>query len=272
MLKFDENNTPVHYPEDSGKFQFDGEVARIFDNMASRAIPFYKESHRLAAVFVLDRINDIGQVYDICSESGKNLAPVAHILDIGCSTGAFFSAIYEGLGMEPTSSKPNVLMVGLDSSQPMIDQLNKNLPEAYGLCADVLEKLPRMDDEFFDVVNISYVIQFIPVARRAFLIKEISRVLKPGGLLIISGKYKPVRVYCEVFDSTYRQFRLNHGYSKEEIDRKTEALKGSMWVEARHHLYHDLVNNGFKGIQDIAQWMHFSTLVATKPEVRNESG
>jgi len=98
------------------------------------------------------------------------------ILDLGCGTGRITAQIFEF----------NKTVVGVDLSDQMLEVARKKLPEASFIQADILS-LPFADNSFDKVVS-SLVFQFLPDIEKP--LKEVSRVLNPGGTLFITDFIK----------------------------------------------------------------------------------
>ena len=47
----------IHFPATPDKFEFDAEVATIFDSMALRSIPMYAEVHRMHVEMFADKFD-----------------------------------------------------------------------------------------------------------------------------------------------------------------------------------------------------------------------
>jgi len=112
----------------------------------------------------------------------ENLAqyviPGEKILDLGCGNGRILEILED----------KNIDYVGLDNSEKLIEIAKKNYPQAKFLVGDALS-LPFPND-FFDKVFSIRVLPHIPSNEFQFqFLKEVSRVLKPGGLLILTAWY-----------------------------------------------------------------------------------
>ncbi|HNA79534.1 MAG TPA: hypothetical protein PKY99_08780, partial [Turneriella sp.] len=72
----------------SGKtpFEFNAQVAEVFDDMVSRSVPFYREVLRMTAELAHDFYQPGTQIYDL-----------------GCSTGALAHALAEEFGNDTFS-------------------------------------------------------------------------------------------------------------------------------------------------------------------------
>lgn len=104
------------------------------------------------------------------------LSPEARVLEVGCGTGAFWSAnatrIPTGWSLELTDLSPAMVREARES-------LASLRPAPEFLSVDV-QRLP-FDPASFDAVLAHYVLYHVPALERA--ISEISRVLTPGGRL-----------------------------------------------------------------------------------------
>ena len=98
------------------------------------------------------------------------------VLDLGCGNGRYF----------PSFEKKNVEYLGVDSSQELIEIAKSKYPQAEFKVADALN-LPLPAD-FFDRIYSIAVFHHIPSKNlRIDFLKEAKRVLKPGGLLILTA-------------------------------------------------------------------------------------
>lgn len=100
----------------------------------------------------------------------KYIPPDAKVLDAGCGTGTFIEYI------------GNTDSTGLDINPENVDYCRKK-----GISAQVgsILEMPY-EDHSFDVVNCSHVMQVFTNDQAAAMVKELVRVAKPGGSIIIS--------------------------------------------------------------------------------------
>lgn len=241
----------VHYPSNPEVFEFDKSVADIFHDMAVRSIPNYLQSHALVADIIL------GKLYR--SEER------ALVLDIGTSRGYFFTALWSAFENDRNTPLPNIGCIGVDSSPDMLHLARADYPHVLFIDMDVsrTDNIASIDGEF-DVVNMSYVMQFIPRKDRFNLLYAISRKMKKGGLLFLSQKYEVDTAFSKVFDRMYRDFRMCNGYSEDEIDAKNKALRNSMWIDTKEDTEELLEDTGFFNITEICSMLQFNTIVAEK--------
>ena len=97
------------------------------------------------------------------------------ILDLGCGNGRLFEFLRD----------KKIDYIGIDNSEKLIEIAKKRYPKARFQVADVLN-LP-FPDNFFDKIYSIAVLHHIPSEEfRLQFLKEARRVLKPGGLLILT--------------------------------------------------------------------------------------
>jgi len=238
--------TLIHYPNNKERFEFDGDVAECFDDMAERSIPLYAESHRLHAYLAYEWIK--AHKYDI------------KIADIGASTGGFFAALHRAAWTNYHDEIPHVKLHALDVSRPMLDKINEKLP-CVGTYEQDVCSMASMGEEY-DMVNMSYVLQFLKGGKKNLALREIRSSMKSGGLLFLSQKEDVPTRHAPQFQDHYIDFRLENDYTPEEVEAKTRALKGSMFPDSQHKLYGMLQEAGFNEIQETSRWLQFSSLVA----------
>ena len=248
------NNTdgfPVHTPNNPNKFEFDVEVARIFDNMAERSIPMYREARSITTKLAVERIH---------RKWAEN--EVATVVDVGASTGAFFRDLWFALGYELNQEIPDFNAIAIDSSKPMLDRLSMYHPKVVCLQIDALEIRQHVFDA--EVVNLAYVVQFLRREKRPIFFNDIYSIMNKGGLLICSQKDRVDTHFSDEFADQYMQFRKDNRYTEKEIADKTKALSGSMWPQPYDATLNQIVDAGFQDPQEVCRWLQFSTLVANK--------
>jgi ubiquinone/menaquinone biosynthesis C-methylase UbiE len=103
-----------------------------------------------------------------------------HVLDMGCGTGRFTVPL----------ARSGAVVTGLDISSSMLGVARRKL-RAEGLDADLREgdmaRLPFPDGSF-DVVTSMLALMHIPLVDRPAVFREVSRVLRPGGRMLLGVK------------------------------------------------------------------------------------
>lgn len=242
-----EDGRVKHFPRNPQKFEFDKEVTAAFPDMAVRSIPNYEEAHRLH-VSLLRPILEQGEVI---------------VCDIGASRGHFFKEICNQLQIPTSTGSPLFTFIAVDSSAPMMEALHEEMP---WVCAVVADARNMVDlEEPADIISMFYVLQFIEEdADKLLVLQWASRNLKPGGVLLLGQKEEVSSTYLGMFTDEYYQFRMNNGYSIEEIRAKTVALSHSMWPSSPSWLESLCYSAGFIDYVETTKWLQFSTSMCVR--------
>ena len=230
-----------------GDFEFNAEVAEVFDDMLERSIPFYLEQQAM--------------IIDLCK---KLWVPGTNVYDLGCST----ATTLIGLGRE---LPPSACFVGYDNSLPMLERARRNVEEnclqeridlRHGELNGQLSDL-RLDNA--SIVIMCWTLQFIRPLRRDDLIRWIYDALVDGGVLIVTEKILTNSGHMNrFFIDLYYDFKRRHGYSEVEIGRKREALENVL-VPYRLDENLDLFRrNGFELVETVFQWFNFAGFLCVR--------
>ena len=114
------------------------------------------------------------------------LKPGERVLDVGCGTGTL--AIEAAAVVGATGR-----VVGIDAAPEMVDRARRKTSRGLSQVefrTEVVERLPFEDGEF-DAVLASLVLHHLPPETREAGVREIRRVLKPGGRLVVMEMGNP---------------------------------------------------------------------------------
>ncbi len=233
----------VTYPK---PFEFNQEVAAIFDDMVSRSVPLYKECMQVLSLVV--------------QQFSQNRSSPGVLLDIGCSTGTtLLTAGY--------SLPAGWTLIGVDPAAPMLAQAKSKLAALEDRHVIRLEQSSAQDFVIpgCDLVIMNYTLQFLPVSDRQSLLTRIYESLRPGGMLFLSEKIRfASSSQQEQATRLYERFKLANGYSEIEISRKKEALENVLVPLTEEEQETMLNNAGFPESLQLLRCINFVTWLATK--------
>lgn len=225
-----------------GGFEFNRDVAKVFDDMISRSVPLYDDVQRAIARLA-------GLLDHDCID----------VVDLGCSTGT--SLIHLAKALPDRSLR----LTGVDSSSAMLEQCEAKLKKFQVNESVRLFESDLCDFQFKDasIVLLNYTLQFVDVDRRLELMKRLCQSIRPGGFLVLSEKFSHsdpaihaqwIELYCD--------YKRVNGYSELEISRKRDALENVLvpfTVAENEQLLKDA---GFSKTELLLKWFNFGTLLA----------
>jgi len=223
------------------QFEFDEEVAVVFDDMLSRSVPFYDEAMKLTAHF-----------------ASINVAKGERVYDLGCSTASLLLEIERKIEHEAS-------LIGIDNSEAMLQQASKKLHAFNSKIQLDKGDILSYDYKEAAVICSNYTLQFVRPPVRAAFVKKIYDALKPGGLFIFSEKIisKDTLLNKQMID-TYYEYKKTQGYSEYEIVQKREALENVLIPYTEEENIKMLKDAGFKHCDSVFKWVNFETFIAKK--------
>lgn len=223
------------------QFEFDEEVAAVFDDMLARSVPFYKESQKMTEFFALKHLGEGGVLYDL-----------------GCSTATMLLNIHRKLQL-------NAELIGLDNSEAMLAQARKKC-EVYGANIEVLNAdILNYNYKEADVMISNYTLQFIRPLVREELVQKIASLLKKKGVFLFSEKVisHHSKLNKDLIECYY-DFKKEQGYSEYEIMQKREALENVLVPYSEDENIKMALKAGFSHCEVVLRWANFATFIAIK--------
>lgn len=224
-------------------FEFSEAVVKVFDDMVSRSVPLYRD------------VNE-----SVLFWTHSYYQKDSSIVDLGCSTGTTLEVIGRHF-------KSPIIMLGVDTSQPMLDVakdklagLSKRHQIDFLQCSLEDVELPKAS-----VIILNYTLQFIPVRKRLPILQKIFTALKPDGIVYISEKIRYDNLgFQETTNRIYENFKHRAGYSQSEIERKKEALDQVLVPMTIEQLSAMIKTAGFSVQETVLKWNNFVSIVAQK--------
>lgn len=227
-------------------FEFNENVAGVFDDMIHRSVPLYRETVKRQA-----------QLTAWFYKEGTA------IIDLGCSNGNFGMRLLSEMG------KRTFRMVAVDNSAPMLKLYQSRLDNhPAGEHIELVEA--SIQDVAFEpssVVILNLTLQFLPVAERDALIKRIYENLIPGGILLITEKVvHEESILSDLQQTFYWRFKGENGYSNLEISQKRDAIENVLIPETVETHKARFNAAGFTKIDIWQKWFNFTSFICMKDE------
>ena len=223
------------------QFEFDEDVAVVFDDMLERSIPFYKE--------VIDLT---------CKTICLHLKEGASVVDLGCSTANTLLALHK-------KSNKSYHLLGIANAEAML-HIARQKVHAYGASIELVDAdITQVELSQHDAIIANYMLQFIRPLQRPEFVAKIYEALNPNGLFIFSEKivFEDKELNKQMID-LYYDFKRQQGYSDFEIAQKREALENVLIPYTEEENKAMLKNAGFSTIETIFKWGNFATFIAKK--------
>lgn len=227
-------------------FEFNEQVAEVFDDMLERSVPLYRESLRRQAQLI-----------------SRFYLPGTRIYDLGCSHGNLGILVLDAMGERLRQ------MVGVDNSLPMIERYRLRLSKH--ACGDrvvtLAEDIRTHPLAEVSVVVINLTLQFLPLVDRERLLSEVYSALEPGGILLLTEKTVHEDADLTALEQEfYYRFKTENGYSEMEISRKRDALETVLRPETLTRHLQRLQGVGFDQPLVWLKWFNFASILCRKAQ------
>ena len=230
-------------PMATAPFEFNAQVADVFDNMIQRSVPGYQ--------FLLDVIGVLAQRYGQAQ---------SQCYDLGCSLGTTTLRLRQNL---PASSH----VIGIDNSAAMVSRCRHNMARDNSQASyEILQQnIQDTNIERASIVILNFTLQFIPDNERQAILQSIYDGMQPGGVLLLAEKIRfPNEQQQTLQTDLYHDFKRFQGYSDLEVAQKRAALENVLISNTLEQHQQRLGNVGFKHIETCMQCFNFCALLAFK--------
>ncbi len=225
----------------NANWSFGNNLPAVFDQHIRRSVPFYDEGHTL-----------IARMADFFLPNGSTC------IELGCSTGNLLANLAE------RNIDKKVRIIGIDKEIKMVERARENC-RAYGCveveCADIV----GMDFSEVDLVISYYTMQFVRRKDRQDVISRIYSGLNDGGGFIIFEKvHTRYPRFQDMFASLQNEYKLEQGYTAEEILGKAASLRGLLEPLTSDENLRLLQSAGFRDINTIFKYLCWEGLVSVR--------
>ena len=226
---------------ENARWTFGGDVAKTFDSHVSKSVPLYRQGHEL-----------ILKVSDFFISEGS----VAY--DLGCSTGPLTCELAK------RHVDKDARFIGIDVEEGMIQQAvsrGRDLPNVEFVQGNIFEH----ELETADLIICYYLVQFVkPRVRQQFFDKLYSALNWGGALLLFEKVRAPDARFQDLTSLIYNDFKIDQGYSGEEIIAKSRSLKGVLEPFSTQGNIDLMKRAGFQDIMTVMKWVCFEGFLAIK--------
>jgi tRNA (cmo5U34)-methyltransferase len=224
-------------------FEFNQQVATVFQDMISRSVPGYALALDLIGLATAEHSQESTNCYDL-----------------GCSLGA------SALKIQQHAAR-GCKVIAIDNSAAMIEKCKQQLTQL-GL-ADQIELQCQDINETpisnASVVVLNYTLQFIEKSARAPLLSKIYHGMRNQGVLILSEKttHSSPEIQ-ELLNTLHLNFKRQQGYSELEIAQKRSSLEKVLIAEHEKEHIHRIKSVGFTQVSVINKALNFTTFMGVK--------
>lgn len=220
------------------KWEFNGEVTAVFDNMLARSVPQYDIMRKA--------VTDVGLRY---THTGGD------IVDLGASRGDALKPFFRAYGASRVRA--------IEVSVPMLSVLRATFPSECVLEHDLRNGFPA---DLSPALTLSVLtLQFVPIEYRQKLLRQIYNQTVPGGAFILVEKVLGSSAELnELMVDLYYELKGDNGYSAEQIERKRLSLEGVLVPITGQWNEELLLSSGFEHVDCFWRWMNFGAWLAIK--------
>ncbi|MEO0422755.1 MAG: methyltransferase domain-containing protein [Pseudomonadota bacterium] len=216
-------------------------VSERFDEHVARSVPLYGQTHAL-----------IGALSDYF------LGPGSRCYDLGCSTGSLCATLAE------RNAAKQVKVIGIDSETGMITRARERCAEQPAvelIEADLLD----VTLEPADLIVACYTMQFVRPRWRQVIFDRVFEALNWGGAFILFEKVRaPDARFQDIASGLYADYKLEQGYSGDEIVAKSRSLKGVLEPFSTAGNLGLLERAGFVDVMTVMKYISFEGFLAIK--------
>lgn len=181
---------------------FSKDVAKNFTDHVRKSVPLYTEGHDL-----------------VCALSDFFVQDSTICYELGASTGAMIGKLAQ------RHAHTKARFVGIDSVPEMIAQAKIEVGTLPNLEL-VVDDINTYPYEQSDLIVSYYTTMFVPPYLRQKLFDRIYQTLNWGGALLLFDKVRaPDARFQDYMTAIYTDYKLEQGYSSDEIISKARSLK-----------------------------------------------
>lgn len=222
-------------------WSFGGETCLRFDEHVEKSVPLYHEGHAVVAAL-----------------SDFFLANGSVCYDLGCSTGKLTRILAE------RHAAKKIEIIAVDAEPNMVERAAERcqgFPNVQVRCEDLLD----LEFESADLIVCYYTMQFIKPKHRQTIFDRIYKALNWGGGLLLFEKVRgPDARFQDIMTAMYNDYKLEQGYTGDEIIAKSRSLKGILEPFSTAGNLGLLERAGFVDVTTVMKYICFEGFLAIK--------
>jgi len=225
----------------NANWKFNGKVVDEFDRHISKSVPLYKEGHDLVVKLSDYFISDGSLCYEIGSSTAELTIKLAQ-----------------------HNKNKDAKFIGLEIENDMHQKALKKVEfidniELYN------EDILTYELQNSDFIVSYYTIQFIKPSIRQEIFNKIYNSLNWGGAFVLFEKVRANDArFQDIMTGLYTDFKLDNGYTPDEIVAKSRSLKGVLEPFSTAGNIDMLKRAGFKDIISVMKYVSFEGFLAIK--------
>ncbi len=228
---------------ENARWHFSKVDSEKFSKHIEKSIPGYHEGHRL-----------IEELSDFFVKRNSR------IYDLGCSIGNLTYRI------AVRHADQKVKVIGVERERSLLQAARLKIKNSLAPHLEYrMEDITELKLEPANLVIAYYTLQFVSLEKRKTILESIWRCLNPGGAFLLFEKVRePNSRLQELAMLLYNDFKLENGYSGDEIVAKSRSLKGVLEPLSSRENLKFLKESGFVETGRIFKRLCFEGFIAIK--------
>ena len=223
-------------------WSFGGLTPKKFNEHVRRSVPYYEDGHELIVKLSDYFIKDGSVCYDLGTSTGKVITLLA----------------------ERHKHRSNVKLVGIDSQVEMVTEAKEMTPPELNVEL-IVDDIVTHQYQKAELIVSYYTMQFVKPHLRQIMLNKIFETLNWGGAFIMFEKVRACDArFQDIMQTLYTDYKIEQGYSSEEIIAKTKSLKGILEPFSTQGNLDLLKRAGFVDIMTVFKHICFEGIIAIK--------
>jgi tRNA (cmo5U34)-methyltransferase len=240
-----------------GRWEFDEDVANVFDSMLENSIPNYDTMRLLTFALGKRFVQPSTTVVDLGTSLGRAIKPF-----ISCKDKNFNDTRF--VGYEVSEPMRERLLADQELTQHQFRLEDGSFLDVEDFGSTFVEfgkEVSRRPSLIMSVLTL----QFTPIEYRPRTLRRIYKSLVPGGAFILVEKVLGRGgLMDDLLVDAYYDLKAGNGYSREQISCKRKALEGVLVPTSASYNEQMLADEGFRLVECFYRTLNFAGWIAVK--------